>query len=141
MRPLTRTELAKCLGVAVSTVERWQTQGMPVIRNGDHHPRYDLEACEAWRQERGLGTALRVDAHRRRKADARQDLLLSLPGFSVQECEALGALALLNRDRWLETLREAWLSLPEQQANQVRLEISLWDQLTGSQPLPQRETK
>jgi transposase len=48
---LTKSQLAQMLGISVQTVYRWQQQGMPVIKRGKMHPRYDYNQVEQWLTE------------------------------------------------------------------------------------------
>lgn len=47
---LTRTEIARVLGITPHTVKRWEKNGLPKFQKGSKFVRYDLEQVLAWLQ-------------------------------------------------------------------------------------------
>lgn len=56
-RYLTRAELARLMGISVSTIDRMVTEGMPSVLWGRRTRRFRASLALAWARERGRSAA------------------------------------------------------------------------------------
>jgi hypothetical protein len=123
---LNRTQIAQALGVSTSTVDRWRREGMPHATKGDGKREFNLSACEAWRDQHGLGSTLRVDSARRRAANWRQSNRPSR--FEIEELGRLVEAAPWRDVYWL-LLVGALRAATDDIRDACELPDAVWDQL------------